>query len=338
MRLMNNITALMNDLNEVCVADYINKQLEESRFPSIRAIWENDIIEELKNNVTSLISGSHEIDDDKLSFWKEKFPRLKMLSLAFTGYDRVNIKTFPKPAVYYVPSYATDAVAEHALFLTGAVLRKIVMGSISIRKGKWDNSVVPGYLLTNRRIGILGTGKIGTRVAELFKAHGCPLFAWSPRRNPEFLNLGGTYVDQIEDIFSFCDIITLHVKSTKETEHIVNRQRIGQMKPSSILINTGRAKLVDNEALSHALKTGSILGAGIDVFDTDPIKTMESVGKDPLLSLDPEKVNIVATPHIAFKEDISLANLATESLTNVERWSENNANQINRLDLGSIEE
>lgn len=261
-----------------------------------------------------------------------------MLSLAFTGHDRVDKDACRDLglAVYYVPEYATSAVAEHAVGLTLAVLRKTVMGSLSARRGLWDQgAIVPGYLLEGRRVGVAGTGAIGMKTAEKFAALGCSLLAWTPKTpdKPEFLKLGGRYVKTPDQLFAESDVVTLHVKSTPDTARLASADRIGRMGSNSILINTGRGKLVDNEALARALESRSILGAGIDVYDTDPIKGQAEADVDPLLRLDPLKCNLVATPHVAFKEETALRLLAATVLENVRAWSEDPACAKNRLAL-----
>lgn len=328
-------TVLLRDLADVCVAPYLDAMLTDLGAGPLRATWDDTIRREHTSDVRALITGSHAIDARQLSEWQHRFPNLSMLSLAFTGHDRVDTNACRDSglAVYYVPAYATNAVAEHALGLALAVLRRSVMGCISARAGTWDDGVAPGYELEGKRVGIAGTGAIGMKAAEKFAALGCTLLAWTPKRpgKPEFLALGGKYVETPDRLFAECDIVTLHVKSTPETWQIASAERIGLMRPTSVLINTGRGKLVDNHALARALETRSIFGAGIDVYDTDPIRGQAEAELDPLLRLDPSKCNLVATPHVAFKEDEALRRLAETVLANVESWLSDPASTKNRL-------
>ena len=118
-------------------------------------------------------------------------------------------------------------------------------------------------------MGIVGTGAIGTRTAQLFQAFGARVIAYSRTRRPEVERLGVTYVS-LEELLQQSDIVSLHVPSNGETKGLLSRQRLAMMKPSAILINVARGAIVDNVALAEALNQGQLAGAGIDVFDQEP--------------------------------------------------------------------
>ncbi len=262
-----------------------------------------------ESSVDVLITSDHVVNEETVA----GFPALKMVSLAFTGYDQVDLALCKSRNlhVYYVPAYSTNSVSELAVGLTLAVLRNIPRGDASARQGAWDsNGVQPGVELAGKTVGIVGLGRIGGQSAKRFQAFDCEVIGWNRTARDEFSELGIT-VTSLEGVFERADIVVLHLEANEETRGIVSDDLLRRMKKTAVLINTARASLVDTESLFDALRENRIMGAGIDVFDEEPAPTTNQ-----LLKLG----NVVATPHLGFKTNEALRRLAEETINNVGRY------------------
>lgn len=236
-------------------------------------------------------------------------PKLQFLNVAFTGLDHIDMDycATHNILVKNASGYATEAVAELAIGLMIDVLRKITNLDGSIRQGGVRGAFL-GRELRGKTVGIVGTGAIGTRTAELLKAFGCRVIAWSRTHKPEVMNLGVAYVT-LEGLMRDSDIISLHVPLNGETKHLISKEMLALCKPSAILINTARGNVVDMDALAESLRDGRIAGAGIDVYEKEPPLPHDH----PLLSAP----NCVLVPHVGYatreafdiRIDIILGNL-----------------------------
>lgn len=238
----------------------------------------------------------------------QQYPHLKMIGVAFTGYDSVDLEVCNKKgiAVYNVPVYSTDSVAELAVGLAISLLREIPRGNHQIRQNQWD--LRPGFDLKGKTVGILGTGTIGLATARLFKAFGCQLIAWSRTEKEEFKQLGGRYIKDKIEFFAQADIVSLHVPSNSHTAGTVGAAELKAMKKSAYLINTARGPIIDENALYEILKNEEIAGAALDVFAVEPIPE-----NHPFLSLN----NTILTPHVAYKTEEALERRAEVTIQNI---------------------
>ncbi len=239
-------------------------------------------------------------------------PELKMISVGFTGVDHVDMALCAEKGVTVcnAQGYATDSTAELTVGLMLACLRNIVPYDRVVRKG----GTLAGYThntLAGKTVGIIGTGAIGRKVAELVKAFGCKLIGYSRSENPEALKLGIEY-KSIDEVFAESDIVTIHAPLTEDTKNIADKKRIDSMKETAILINCSRGPLVDSRALADALNAGRIAGAGIDVFETEP----PIAGDHPLLNAK----NAILTPHVGYYSEESLAIRLDIVLDNITAW------------------
>ena len=218
--------------------------------------------------------------------------KLKMLSVAFTGLDHIDLDycTEHNIKVVNASGYATVGVAELAIGLMIDVYRHISLLDQDIRNGKTRNNFL-GRQLRGKTVGIIGTGAIGLETAILLKAMGCNIIAWNRTEREEANKLNIKYVS-LQDLMKQSDIISLHVPLTKETHHLINRDLLSLCKKDAILINTARGNVVDMEALAESLRKGLLAGAGIDVFETEP----PLAKNHPLINAP----NCILTPHIAY--------------------------------------
>jgi len=214
------------------------------------------------------------------------------------GYDNVDLKALAKAgiALCYIPDYCQEEVAEQAIALLLACGRKIVSSrrvlDDSSARGSWDFSdVVPMFQMAGQTLGIIGCGRIGSRVYRKLQSFGFKFLICDPYLTEERKReLGIEVVDQ-ETVFRNSDFISIHTPLTAETRHLVNARTLGMMKPTAYVVNTARGPMVDAQALAEVLKNHVIAGAGIDVYDVEPPKP-----DYPLFGLP----NAILTPHLAW--------------------------------------
>jgi D-3-phosphoglycerate dehydrogenase len=221
----------------------------------------------------------------------EHAPRLKMVSILGTGTDNVDLDAARRRqiTVTNTPAVGAPSVAELTLGLILATVRALPVSDLRVRQGTWQH--VEGPELVGKTLGLLGLGAIGSRVAELGRALGMHVLAWSWRREPERADrLGVTLAPERDDIFRESDVVSIHLRNTPEARGIVGARELALMKPGAYLINTARGALVDTSALAQALREGRLAGAGLDVFTEEPLLPEHN----PFLDLS----NVVLTPHI----------------------------------------
>lgn len=244
---------------------------------------------------------------------------LKFIDVAFTGVDHVDLEAAKENgvAVSNASGYSNESVAELVIGMTLSLLRNVPQVDARCREGKTKDGLV-GRELAGKTVGIIGTGAIGSRVAELYHAFGCKILAYDlyPKKDaPEYLH----YVE-MEELLAGSDIVTLHCPLTPESTGLINQETIGKMKKGAVLINASRGPVVDSEALAKALHEGTIGGAGIDVFETEPPLNTDH----PLLHTP----NTIVTPHIAFASEESMELRAKIVFESLELWMDGKQRNI----------
>ena len=213
-------------------------------------------------------------------------PKLRLLSIWGTGTDHVDIPAAARSGVTVTntPGVSAVSIAEHALALLLGVARRIPQMDASTRLGNWERG--RSVELRGKNCGIVGYGAIGREFARLAAAVGMKVLAWTmhPERYP-----GVTFTD-LHQIYTTADVISFHLRLSPETEKFFGAPQFNLVKPGVILINTARGAILDESLLAHALTTGRIAGAGLDVFTSEPLAR-----NSPLAQLG----NVVLTPHCA---------------------------------------
>jgi glyoxylate reductase len=201
-----------------------------------------------------------------------KAVKLKVISTVSVGVDHIDLSAAAKHGILvgHTPNVLTDSTADLALGLMLAVGRRIAEGDALIRAGAWSEGWKPNFLLgtdlSGATVGLVGMGPIGQAVARRLRGFGCRILAWNrSQRTVE----GVEFVD-LDTLFAASDIVSLHTALTAETQGMVGRSQLSQMKDGAILINTARGALVDETALSDELRTGR-LRAGLDVYTEEPL-------------------------------------------------------------------
>jgi len=221
----------------------------------------------------------------------EACPHLKHLAIWGTGTDNVDLAAARAAGIVVTntPNTATDAVAEQGLALLLAIARKIPSLDAQVKRGEWVRGMLTQ--VCGKTLGIIGTGAIGLRMAQLGRGIGMSVLAWSFHPNLAVAQtIGFRYVPTMAEVLREADVVSLHLRSTPDTERIIGAQEFALMKSTALFLNTARGQLVDQQALYEALRDGTIAGAGLDVFTQEPIPP-----DDPLLQLP----NVVLSPHTA---------------------------------------
>ncbi|MBR3993134.1 MAG: hydroxyacid dehydrogenase [Anaerotignum sp.] len=244
----------------------------------------------------------------------EKCENLKLLSVAFTGVDHIDVDFCKEKGITVcnAAGYSTNAVAELAFGLAISVLRNIPACDNACRKEGTKAGLVGGELF-GKTFGIVGTGAIGGKVAKIAQAFGCKVVAYSRTVKPEMEGLGIEYMS-LEDVLKVSDIVSLHVPLNDKTKGLIGEKEIALMKKNAILLNTARGPVVDSEALAKALNEEKIAGAGIDVFEMEPPVPADH----PLM----HSKHTVVTPHVAFASHEALFTRAQIVSENILKWED----------------
>ncbi len=250
----------------------------------------------------------------------EAAANLNMISVAFTGYDHVDLDACKERgiSVSNAAGYSTPSVAELAYGLMISLLRKLVPLDKEVREG----GTMAGYRqndLYGKTLGVIGVGAIGKKVASLGLAFGCNVLAYNRSKDEELIKQGVKYVE-LDELLKESDIVSVHLPLNDETRGLIDEDKIRLMKKDAFLINTARGPIVDNEALAKALNEGWIAGAGIDVFDMEPPIPADY----PLLKAK----NAILTPHIGFATEEAMVRRAHIAFANVEKWMEGSPQNV----------
>ncbi|MFH1586685.1 MAG: hydroxyacid dehydrogenase [Candidatus Diapherotrites archaeon] len=218
--------------------------------------------------------------------------RLKLVARAGVGFDNIDVGAATEKGIVVmnVPAESTIAVAEHAIGIILAAIRKIPSANNSLRGKNWGRKKFIGEELYGKTLGIIGFGRIGSKVAERAKAFGMVIVTYDPYIPEEKTkNAGVELLEGLDELLRRADIITLHTPLTEETKGMIGEREINKMKAGTLLVNTARGGIIDENALYAALKKGKVAGAALDVFLEEP----------PFGSRILEIENVVVTPHIA---------------------------------------
>ncbi len=218
----------------------------------------------------------------------EALPKLKLLSIWGTGTDHVDLEAASRLGITVVntPGVSAIAMAEHALALMLAVARDLPRIDAKTKRGAWPRGFVKQ--LHGKTLGIIGLGAIGQQFARIARGIGMRVIAWTRHANILTAQELDLEFVPLDDLYKRSDVVSIHIRMTPETVKFVGEREFGLMKPSAIFINTARGGVVDEQALIRALETGKIAGAGLDVFETEPLPENAPITRLP---------NVILTPH-----------------------------------------
>ena len=237
----------------------------------------------------------------------------RMLIRYGVGLDNVDIPAATRRGIYVcnTPDYGTYAVAEHAFSLLMCVNRRIAFLDKYVRNSNWDiNGIPPVRVLKDKTLGLVGFGNIGRNVCKMAIRFQMKVIVYDPFVDNDLVMKYGAEAVSFDHLITRSDHISLHLPLTKDTFHLFSKQVFNMMKKGSFIINTSRGGLINQDELIFALKSGQIGGAGLDVFENEPL-SLES----EFLKMD----NVILTPHVAWYTQESIVNLHCEVIDEVLR-------------------
>lgn len=248
-----------------------------------------------------------------------ELPELKYIGVLATGYNIIDMKAAKERGIIVtnIPAYSTDSVAQMVFAHILNIAQQVQHYSEEVHKGRWTQSKdfcfmdTPLIELRGKKLGIVGLGHIGYTTARIAIGFGMKVCAYTSKTNfqlpPEIRKM------ELDELFCECDIISLHCPLNDFTRGMVNAERLGRMKPTAILINTGRGPLINEQDLADALNSGIIYAAGVDVLSEEPPRA-----DNPLLTAK----NCYITPHIAWASTAARERLMQTMLENIKAYQE----------------
>lgn len=226
--------------------------------------------------------------------WREPelraLPELRMITTCSIGTDMIDLEVARELGIVVSnqPGRTAAVVAEHMFGLMFALAKRAAFQTRELRCGRWTRQL--NSMLQGKTLGVVGTGHIGAEMARLARAIGMDVIAWSFHPSAERAAALGVRFVQLPELLSAADVVSLHVRLTPETHHLIGKEQLAQMRPGALLLNGARGDVVDLEALVAALRSGHLGGAALDVYPVEPLPA-----DHPILSCD----QVVLTPHAA---------------------------------------
>jgi D-lactate dehydrogenase len=255
-----------------------------------------------------------------------------LVALRATGFNNVDLPAAAKLGitVMRVSLYSPYAVAEFAVAMMLALNRKIHRAYERVREGNFLLDGLLGFDIHGKTVGIIGTGKIGSVLAQILHGFGCNLLGYDVKENPECLSSGMRYVN-LEELLKRSDIVSLHAPLTPETCHMINARTLSLMKQGAVLINTSRGALVDSRALIDALKKRRLSAAGLDVYEEESHlyfrDLSDEVITDDVIMRLITFPNVIITGHQAFFTREALDTIAETTISNLNDFEAGRSNK-----------
>ena len=289
------------DRNEKLLKDLKNKNFDISFNESGEKLSEDKLID-IISKYDAIIAGTENYTEKVLN----SANKLKIISRLGVGLDNIDLKIAEKKNIKIMKTKTSPglAVAELCLCLTLDILRKVTLHNNDLKQSIWSKNM--GNLLSGKTLGIVGLGVIGKMLIKLLSGFNLDILAHDLNVDSEFAKENNIRYVSLKKLFSSSDIISVHLNLTENTYQIINKFYLDLMKKHSIIINASRGGIIDEEALYQKLKEGSILGAGLDVFEAEPY--------DGKLKNLP---NVILTPHIGSYAQEIRDKMEEESISNL---------------------
>jgi D-lactate dehydrogenase len=248
---------------------------------------------------------------------------VKLIALRCAGFNNVDLPAAREfgLVVVRVPAYSPHAVAEHTVALLLTLNRKIHRAFNRVRELNFSLSGLVGFDLHGKTAGIVGTGKIGSITAQIFRGFGTQVLAHDPFPAPDWAATHGIRYVDLETLLEQSDIVSLHVPLLPETQHLLGQKTLARMKPGVFIVNTSRGKLIDTGALIAALKSGHVGGVALDVYEEEQGVFFEDLSGQVLQDDELSRLltfpNVLITAHQAFLTREALAEIARVTTANV---------------------
>jgi D-lactate dehydrogenase len=266
---------------------------------------------------------------------------LKVIATMSTGFDHIDLEACEQRniKVCNVPAYGDNTVAEYAFGLVIALSRKFKPTFNRVERGIFNRSGLMGSDLKGKIIGLIGTGRIGSCMAKLGSAFGMKIIACDPKQDKKLEKEYGVNYTEIENLLQISDVISLHVPYNQTTHHLINSKTIKLLKPTALLINTSRGKVVDTIAIVHALREGRIGGVALDTFEGEEVWIEEEfLRRDDLPAIPLQQAmesffilrseRAILTPHNAFNTKEALDRILITSTENLKSYFTGNPKNV----------
>ncbi len=270
---------------------------------------EAEVIQQARDAEIILVSWSRYVTPDVMA----ALPKLRLIARWGVGYDMIDADAAAALgiAVVNTPTYCGEEVAEHAIALLFAYGRRLTWSHERIRAGLYQAPPFVIRRLSGRTLGIIGCGRIGSKVARRAIALGINVIAYDPNRSDDDLRAIGVEPRSFDQVLAEADYLTLHVPLDASTWHMIDAVALAKIRPETMLINTSRGAVINQTALVDALSSGRLAAAGLDVYEQEPMAP-----DNPLRSLE----HVTLTPHAAAWSEDSIELLRVEMCENVAEW------------------
>ena len=315
------------------IAFFNTKPYEQAHFDKANSKHTISYFQEALNEKTAALAKGHEVacafvnDQVNASTIKALHDNgVRLLALRCAGYNNVDLKAAAATGIRIVrvPAYSPHAVAEHAMALILTLNRKIHKSYNRVREGNFSLEKLTGFDLYGKKVGVIGTGRIGAAFARIAKGFGCTVIAYDVQENGELKSEGITYTD-LETLLKASDVISLHCPLTSETYHLINSSRLSLMKKGAMLINTSRGALIDTTAVIHSLKNCHLGYLGLDVYEQEEHVFFEDLSdiviNDDVLMRLMTFPNVIITAHQGFFTEEALTQIANITLNNIDEFA-----------------
>ncbi|MGE4285022.1 MAG: 2-hydroxyacid dehydrogenase [Phycisphaerae bacterium] len=312
-------------------AVFSNKPYTEDHFTAANEKYGHELVffkERLTPETAHLAAGADAVcvfvNDDLSAGTITKLDEMgvRLIALRCAGYNNVDLceARRRKIRVARVPAYSPYAVAEHTIAIMLSLNRHLSRARERVREGNFELNGLLGFDMHGRKVGVVGTGKIGELVLGILKGFGCELYAFDLHENPKCVEMGVKYVP-LDELLSSCKIISLHCPLTKSTHYIIDEEAIAKMRDNVMLVNTSRGALIDTKAAIEGLKSGKIGYLGLDVYEEEEALFFEDLS-DKVLTDDTFArllmfSNVLVTGHQAFFTKDALEQIAGTTLANI---------------------
>lgn len=292
---------------------------------SIDALNTETAIKAVGFKAISIFSG-----DDASTVVLEKLWDLgvRYITIRSTGFNNIHMKPAHKLGfkVANAPNYSSHAIAEHAVGMLLALIRKLILADRQVHQYNFLQNDLVGFNLHGKTVGIIGTGNIGSVMAKIMNGFGCHILATDLEPDIDLVELCNVKYTDLEDLCKRSDIISLHIPLSYENHSLINEKRLNWMKKDTILVNTARGAIVDHKALIMALEDGRIGAYGADVYEKEigiffrdnSVEGVKDENLKKLLSFP----NVLLTPHQAYVTREALENIAKITLQNINHWED----------------
>ena len=261
---------------------------------------------------------------------------IRLIALRCTGYNQVDVLAAKQAGIHIlrVPAYSPHAIAEHAVALLLTLNRKTHLAHERTTQNNFTLDGLMGFDLHGKRVGIIGTGKIGAAFARIMLGFGCHVLAYDKVRSAVLQQLGVNYLP-LNELLAEADVVSLHCPLLPETHHLIDANALARMKPGAYLINTGRGALLDTPAVLNALQTGHLGALGMDVYELEDdyffADWSDRVLPDAILNELTGQPNVLITAHQGFFTHEAMEQIARTTIKNLTYLEQNQLPQDSSL-------